>query len=98
MTVTVKALTEVQHGYLRGRLDAVTGGTYKLPDGEAKALADAGFVEIVTEAPVADLAPQTGVTDSQTEVTDDLLGDGDTKAAPEAENKMAAAPSNKSKK
>lgn len=89
MKVKVEALTAFSHYALLAAPGAgpLDGGLYRMAKGEAQELEKNGFVRIVEDEP----APQTGVTDSQD--TDDLLGD--TKAEPAPQNKMQPAPDNK---
>jgi hypothetical protein len=83
MDIQIRALDTFMHGYYRGRLDAVSGETYDLPQAEADELVKAGLAEILPAgaAPAAD------------ENLDDLVGGDKMEEAPQ--NKMADAPTNK---
>jgi len=83
MKVRIKAVQSFAHN----NLDAHAGREYPMNKGDADELEKRGFVEILKDD------PPTGDTDSQ---TDDLLGDS--KAAPEVDNKMESAPDNKAAK
>lgn len=84
---------KILDSFAHGRPVYEAGQIVEFSPGEAEELRKAGRVEFVN-----DVAPQTGVTDSQD--TDDLLGDADAdvKAAPAPQNKMEPAPANKGKK
>lgn len=84
MKQTATALDSFAHGARK----YVTGDPVEATPGELDDLRNAGLVSM------EDAAPQTGVTDSQE--TDDLLGDS--KAEPAPQNKMEKAPANKGKK
>jgi len=72
--------------FAHGSQKYATGDTVEATPGDMADLIKAGLVK------AEDTAPQTGITDSQD--TDDLLGDG-TKAEAAPQNKMEAAPENK---
>jgi hypothetical protein len=96
--VNVKALQAVSHG----NVDMREGGVYAMNRGDANELARLGFVSLdgasgEPEQTQLDHQPQVKQKgDVVVDDADDLLGD--TKAAPEVENKMEPAARNKSKK
>lgn len=75
--------------FAHGAKQYVAGDPVKVSQGEAEDLRKAGLVSF------EDVAPQTGVTDSQDDLEDLVGGE---KAEPAPLNKMEPAPANKGKK
>lgn len=91
----VKALQAVSHG----NVDMREGGVYAMNKGDANELAKLGFVTLdgasgePEHTQIDQPAQRKEVGDVVVDDADDLLGDG--KAAPDLDNKMARATSNK---
>lgn len=85
MKITATAIDSFAHGATQ----YVAGDPVEVTKSTAEDLVKAGLVTVDAHE---DIAPQTGVTDSQ----DDLLGGEKMEEAPQ--NKMAPAPANKGKK